>query len=40
MSTLSVNNIVEKTTNAGVHIPGHMIQVINSNNNGEFERED
>ena len=28
MSTLSVNNIIEKTTNAGVKIPGHPIQTV------------
>tara|TARA_B100000902_G_scaffold384247_1_gene424159 strand:+ start:7233 stop:7715 length:483 start_codon:yes stop_codon:yes gene_type:complete len=28
MSTLSVNNIIEKTTGAGVHIPGHVVQVV------------
>tara|TARA_B100000965_G_scaffold14609_1_gene10965 strand:+ start:9871 stop:10374 length:504 start_codon:yes stop_codon:yes gene_type:complete len=27
MSTLSVNNIVEKTAGAGVKIPGHVVQV-------------
>ena len=26
MSTLSVNNIIEKTTGAGVQIPGHVVQ--------------
>ena len=30
MSTLSVNNIIEKTTGAGVKIPGHVVQVIYS----------
>ena len=28
MSTLSVNNIIEKTTGAGVKIPGHVIQTV------------
>ena len=28
MSTLSVNNITEKTTGAGVKIPGHPIQTV------------
>lgn len=36
MSTLYVDNLVEKSSNHGVHIPGHMIQVINSNTNSEF----
>tara|TARA_Y100001954_G_C15590656_1_gene493029 strand:- start:116 stop:601 length:486 start_codon:yes stop_codon:yes gene_type:complete len=34
MSTLSVNNIIEKTTNAGVKIPGHVIQVVQNNMTG------
>ena len=36
MSTLYVDNLIEKSSNHGVHIPGHMIQVINSNTNSEF----
>ena len=31
MSTLSVNNIIEKTTNAGVKIPGHVVQIAYNN---------
>ena len=34
MSTLSVDNIIEKTTNAGVKIPGHVIQVVQNNMTG------
>lgn len=30
MSTLSVNNIIEKTTNAGVKIPGHQVQTVSA----------
>lgn len=30
MSTLYVNKIVEETTNNGVHIPGHVIQAVQS----------
>ena len=30
MSTLSVNNIIEKTTNAGVKISGHVIQMVDA----------
>ena len=30
MSILNVDSITEKTTGNGVHIPGHVIQVVNS----------
>ena len=30
MSTMRVDNITEKTSGAGVHIPGHIIQVVES----------
>ena len=30
MSTLKVDSLVEKTSGNGVHIPGHVIQVVNS----------
>ena len=33
MSTLSVNNIIEKTTNAGVKISGHVIQMVDATGN-------
>ena len=29
-STLHVNNLVEKTSGNGVHIPGHVIQLVNA----------
>ena len=29
-STLYVDNLIEKTSGNGVHIPGHVIQVVNS----------
>tara|TARA_B100000965_G_scaffold14609_1_gene10966 strand:+ start:10371 stop:10901 length:531 start_codon:yes stop_codon:yes gene_type:complete len=36
MSILKVDSILKSDGTAGVHIPGHMIQVINSNTNSEF----
>jgi hypothetical protein len=30
MSTLKVDNVVEKTSGNGVHIPGHVIQVVSA----------
>ena len=33
MSTLYVDNLVEQTSGNGVHIPGHVIQVVNTNTN-------
>ena len=36
MSTMRVDNITEKTSGAGVKIPGHIMQVVNSNTNSEF----
>jgi len=33
MSTMYVDNIVEKTSANGVHIPGHVVQVVNSIHN-------
>ena len=30
MSTIYVDNIIEKTTNAGVKIAGHVIQVVDA----------
>ena len=29
MSSIYVDNIIEKTSGAGVKIPGHVIQVVN-----------
>ena len=34
MSVLSVNNIIEKTTNHGIKIPGHVVQVVQNNITG------
>ena len=31
MSTLSVDNIIEKTSGAGVKIPGHVVQTVEYN---------
>ena len=30
MSTLKVDNLIEKTSGNGVHIPGHVVQVVQS----------
>ena len=36
MSTLFVNKIQEETPNNGVHIPGHMVQVVNQQADTKF----
>ena len=33
MSKIEVNEIAERTTGSGIHIPGHIIQVVNANGN-------
>ena len=37
MSTMYVDNIVEKTSANGVHIPGHVVQVVSVTKNSETQ---